>query len=425
MRVPPSPIGTILPRHARRVVTEAMNDTRVVLINGPRQCGKSTLVSQIGNELGAEWRSLDNPETRQFAATNPSEFVDTDRTLIIDEIQRDPQLLLSIKESADRDPQPGKFLLTGSARILGLRDLPDTLVGRMETIELWPLSQGEIDGAHDGFVDAVFRQGSEFRHTTEEVRRDYIDRLVRGGFPEAVARTGKRRDRFFNAYVSDLINREVTQLSAIAGRNQMNQLTKLLAALSGQLLVPARLATSLGIDQKTVNSYLGLLEEVFMIKRIPAWTRNLATRATATPKLAMVDSGVAASLLGVDGHRLRQPDSPLGPLLEGFISMELARQLSWAEDVIDLYHYRTKDKVEVDVVLENRRGEVVAIEVKAAQTVKPADFKGLRHLAARLGDDLKVGVLLYAGQHTLPIDDKLLAVPIAALWETPSDNAPH
>lgn len=398
-----------------------MTDTRVVLVNGARQCGKSTLVSQIGSEVGAEWRSLDNPNTRQFASENPSEFVDFDGPLIIDEIQRDPELILAIKESVDRDPRPGKYLLTGSARVLGLRNLPDTLVGRMETIELWPLSQGEIDGKQDRFVDVVFEEGPQFRHTSTQDRRDYIDRLVRGGFPEAVAREPRRRDRFLQAYVSDLINREVMQLSTIERGRQMHQLTQLLAGRSGQLLVTSQLSDSLGIDRTTVNAYLGLLEEVFLIKRIPAWTRSLGTRVTATPKLAMVDSGLAASLIGADARRLKQPGSPLGPLLEGFVAMELARQLSWSQQWIDLYHYRTRDKIEVDIVLENRSGEVVAVEVKAAQTVKPEDFKGIRHLASHVGDEFVVGIVLYAGRHTLKIDDRLLAVPISALWETESE----
>lgn len=420
--IPPSPMGTIVPRHAAKLVREALGDTRVVLVNGPRQSGKSTLVAQIGAEIGAEWRSLDNAGTRQFAANNPSEFVTSDVPLVIDEIQRDPDLLLSIKESVDRDSRPGRFLLTGSARVLGLRNLPDTLIGRMETIELWPLSQGEIDGSPDGFIDAIFALGPEFRHTSELIRRDYIDRIVRGGFPEAIAREGNRRARFFNSYVADLINRDVMQLSTIQRGREMNQLVRLLASSSGQLVVNQRLADRVGVDQGTIRTYLQLLEEVFLIKRIPAWTRNLATRVTTTPKVAMVDAGVAANLLGLDAHRLRQPEGPVGPLLEAFALMELGRQQAWAEEWTDMYHYRTRDKVEVDIVLENRRGEVVAIEVKAAETVRSDDFVGLRHLASQIGGDLVVGVLFYAGTHTLLIDDKLIAVPLSAIWGSSAES---
>lgn len=191
----------------------------------------------------------------------------------------------------------------------------------------------------------------------------------------------------------------------------------LVAARSGQLLVLGTLAGEIGLPQPTVKRYLGLLEEVFLIKRIPAWSRNLSSRAVSTSKVALVDSAVAASLLGMDAHRLRQPSSPLGPLLEGFVAMEIARQLTWSGQSVDLYHYRTKDKVEVDLVLENRRGQVVAIDVKAASTVRAEDFRGLRHLGDRLGDDLVVGVVLYTGQQTLPFGPRFRAIPISALWE--------
>jgi predicted AAA+ superfamily ATPase len=417
-QVPQSPIGRILPRHATTAVEEALADTRVVLVNGARQCGKSTLVAQVGAERGMEWRSLDRAATREAARADPTEFVAIDSTLVIDEVQRVPDLLLAIKETVDADPRPGRFLLTGSARVLGLRGLPDALPGRMETIELWPLSQGEIDGMPDGFVDATFALGPELQHTSNESRAGYIDRVTRGGFPEAVARTPRRRERFFDSYVSDLINRDVIQLSEIERGAEMRALTRLVAARSGQLLVPATIAGELGLSQPTIHRYLRLLEEVFLIKRIPAWSRNLSSRAIHTQKVAMVDSGVAANLLGLDAGSLRPPTGPLGGLLEGFVAMEIARQLTWSQQRVELYHYRTKEKIEVDLVLENRRGQVVAIDVKAASTVRTEDFRGLRHLAERVGDDFLVGIVLYTGTQTLPFGPGLRAVPVSALWET-------
>jgi len=413
-----SPIGRILPRHAGAIVEEALGDTRVVLVNGARQCGKSTLVAQIGAARGAEWRSLDRAVTRQAALFDPTEFVAGAGTMVIDEVQRVPELLLAIKESVDTSPRPGRFLLTGSARILGLRTLPDALPGRMETVELWPLSQGEIDGQPDGFVDAIFELGAELRHTSPEGRAGYVDRVVRGGFPEAVARTGVRRERFLDSYLADLINRDVIQLSEIERGAEMRALTRLLAARSGQLLVPGALGAQLGLPQPTITRYIGLLEEVFLIKRIPAWSRNLGSRAIGTAKVAMVDSGIAANLLDQDVDSLRQPTGPFGPLLEGFVAMEIARQLTWSRQRAELYHYRTKDKIEVDIVLENRRGQVVAIDVKAGSTVRAEDFRGVRHLADRVGDNLVVGVVLYTGQQTLPFGPRLRAVPISALWGT-------
>ncbi|WP_407561348.1 ATP-binding protein [Streptomyces sp. 184] len=418
VKLPESPIGHILPRRAATAVEEALADTRVVLVNGARQCGKSTLVAQIGHAHGAEWRSLDRAATRQAAAFDPTEFVAGSVPLVIDEVQRVPELLLAIKEAVDADGRPGRFLLTGSARVLHLRSVPDALPGRMETIELWPLSQGEIDGRPDGFVDAVFAVGPELRHTSTETRTGYIDRLTRGGFPEAVARPPRRRARFLDSYVGDLINRDVIQLSEIERGPEMRALTRLTAARSGQLLVPGTLGNELGLPQPTIKRYLGLLEEVFLVKRIPAWSRNLSTRAVGTAKAAMVDSGIAANLLGLDAAALAQPAGPLGGLLEGFVAMEIARQLTWAAQPVEMYHYRTKDKVEVDIVLEDRRGRVVAIDVKAASTVRAEDFRGLRHLADRLGDDLLTGIVLYTGQQTLPFGPRFRAVPLSALWET-------
>ncbi|MQY20486.1 ATP-binding protein [Nocardia macrotermitis] len=418
--------GPARPRNAEILVAEALEDTRVVLVNGARQCGKSTLVKVAAKGRDAEWRDLDTALTRQAALDDPDGFVDFPGLMVIDEIQRSPDLLLSIKAQVDRDPRPGRYLLTGSARVLGLRALPDTLVGRMETIELWPFSQGEIDGATDHFIDAVFAEGADLRHTSTVSRAEYADRVARGGFPEAVARTNdKRRRVFFNSYVSDLVARDVQQLSEIERTTEIRALIQMLAARSGQLLSTSTLSRELGLATTTITRYLALLEEVFLIKRIPAWSRNISTRATAIPKVSFVDSGIAANEIGADARSMLRPTGQFGPLFEGFVLMELARQLTWAQEDIQLFHYRTKDQVEVDAVLENRRGKVVAIEVKAASTVGTNDFRGLRHLAERLGDDFLAGIVMHTGQQTLPFGPKMLAMPAAALWEARVAAVPH
>ncbi|MFT3887547.1 MAG: ATP-binding protein [Arachnia sp.] len=411
------PLGRVLPRHAYGATMEALGDTRVALLTGARQSGKSTLAREVTRSREATVRNLDHAATRQAAQFDPTSFVRAPGLLAIDEVQRVPELLLAIKEVVDADQRPGQFLLTGSARLLGMRGVPDALPGRMETIELWPLSQGEIDESGDGFVDAVFDQGADLTHHSSEDRAGYIDRLVRGGFPEAVAREGRRRETFFDNYVADLINRDVIQLSEIERGPQMRALVRLLAARSGGLLVPGNLATELGLARPTIERYLSLLEEVFLIKRIPAWSRNLSSRAVSTAKVAMVDSGIAANLLGQDARSLARLDAPLGGLLEGFVAMEISRQLTWSYARAEVFHYRTKDKVEVDIVLEDRRGRVVAIDVKASATVRADDFRGINHLASRLGDDLLAGLVLYTGSETLAFGPKNRAMPIAAIWE--------
>lgn len=414
-----TPLGQVLPRYAMSRVADALTDTRVVLLTGARQCGKSTLVQILARDRVAEWRNLDSAVTRQAAIADPTGFVEARGLMAIDEIQRAPDLLLAIKEQVDADQRPGRYLLTGSARVLGLRALPDTLPGRTETIELWPFSQGEIDGSRDGFVDAVFASGDAPPHASTVTRTGYAERLVRGGFPEAVARPDPaRRQRFFDAYVADLVARDVSQLSEIEQPAQMRALLRLLAARSGQLLVGNALSNELEVSARTVHRYLGLLEEVFLIKRIPAWSRSVSRRAVGTPKIAFVDAGVAANLLDADVATLLRPGGPFGPLLEGFVAMELARQLTWSQLRVELSHYRTKDGTEVDVVLEDRRGRVVGIEVKARSTVRSEDFRGLRHLAARLGTDFHGGIVLYTGTQTLPFGPGMRAVPISALWTT-------
>ncbi|WP_280252324.1 ATP-binding protein [Nocardia abscessus] len=416
-------LGPALPRRLEAAVADALTDTRVVLVNGARQSGKSTLVRLVAKGRDIEWRDLDVSLARQAAINDPDGFVDFPDLMVIDEIQRAPELLLSIKAQVDADPRPGRYLLTGSARVLGLRALPDTLVGRMETIELWPFSQGEIDGSPDAFIDTVFAHGDQIRHSSTVRRADYAERIVRGGFPEAIARTNPRRRRsFHDSYVGDLISRDVRQLSEIERTNEMRALVQMLAARSGQLLVPAALGNDLALGANTVKRYLSLLEEVYLIKRIPAWSRNLSNRATMTPKVAFVDSGIAASLIGADARSLLRPDGQFGPLLEGFVLMELARQLAWTAEDVSIFHYRTKDQVEVDAVLENRRGEVAGIEVKAASTVGPDDFRHLHHLAERLGNDFVVGIVLHTGQQTLPFGPKMLAMPVSALWELPQPD---
>ena len=416
-------MGRVVARHAEQRIADAMADTRVVLVNGARQCGKSTLVAQIARSLDAAWFSLDRPSTLDSARRDPVTFVRSACPMVIDEVQRAPDLFLPMKELVDAEPQPGRFLLTGSARVLGLRGLPDAMPGRMETIELWPLSQGEIDGRPDGFVDALF-SGRPISHQSTATRDDYIERMMRGGFPEAIARSGRRRERFLESYVADLVNRDITQLAAIERGHHMRTLIDLLAGRLGQTFTNAGLARALGLSQQTVERYIALLEEVFLVKRIPGWGAGVNARAMSAPKLAFVDSGIAAMVLGADEADLRRIDGPIGPLLESFVAMELARQLPWAPQTLDLFHYRTKEQVEIDIVLQNRRHQAVALEVKASATVRDEDFRGIRHLRNRLGDGLIAGIVLYLGQQTLPFGDGLRAVPVDAIWETPAVTPP-
>lgn len=372
---------------------------------------------------GSELRFIDEAPVRAAAQADPGFFVRHGSLLVIDEVQRVPELFLAIKHEVDVDSRPGRFLLTGSARLAGLRDIPDLLPGRSETIELSPLSQGELDRSPDGFVSAVLRSGVDLRVPASDLRREnYVERALRGGYPEAIRRTDTgRRARFFEAYISDLVNRDVRELTDIERPADMRRLVNLIAASTGSLAVPSSMASRLAVPASTVKRYLDLLDLIFITRRIPAWSSNLATRAVATPKLVLTDSGLAAHLTGMSLRRARHPTAPVGPLIETFVLGELARQIPLIDQPARLYHYRDRDHYEVDAVLESSSGEVIAIEVKAAETVRSEDFRGIKQLARRLGDQLVAGIVLYAGGQALSFGERLRAWPISTLWTLAPD----
>lgn len=410
-------MSRLLRRHVDRVVSDALADTRVVAVVGARQAGKSTLVrSLLRGRDGAVERRLDRAIELAAARADPARFVRHDGLLAIDEVQRAPDLLLAIKAEVDDDPRPGRFLLTGSARILGLRGLPDALVGRMETVELWPFSQGEIEQLDEDFIDRVFEDEPGFVESAE-TREGYLERLARGGFPEAVRRDEARRSRFFQAYVGDLVDRDVRQLAELQRRDDLHRLLALLAGRAAQPLKVEALASAAAIPATTVERYLSLFEEVFLLKRVSAWSASSTERAVRMRKLLFVDTGLCAHLTGRSVRRLKKDDAVVGPLLENFVLGELARQLGWSNARATLHHYRTRDGIEVDAVLEAADGRVVGIEVKAGETVRAEDFGPLRHLQLRLGARFHLGLVLHAGRPTLSFGDRLVAAPIATLWQ--------
>lgn len=410
-------LADLVPRRAQSLVSEALEDTRVVLVNGARQAGKSTLTRLAAQDRpGTVVRLLDDAATLRAAKDDPAGFVEHDGLMVIDEVQLAPELLRAIKVLVDTDPRPGRFLLTGSSRVLALRSLPDALPGRMEVIELWPFSQGEVHGGRDLFIDAAFRHGAGMGHSSRLRKRDYLELAVAGGFPEAVRRTPRRRAAFFASYLSTLIERDVLEVSSIERQGDMHRLLALLAGRVSGLLVPNTLAGQSGIPRTTLVRYLELLATVFLIKPVPAWSSGQTTRAVGTPKLAFTDTGIACHLIGQDAARLDEPDGDAGPVLENFVVMELARQLTWSGERGRLYHYRTKDKLEVDAVIQTPDGRVIAVEVKAGATVRTEDLAGLRNLASHLGDRFVAGYVLYTGQQTLSYGGRIKALPMDALW---------
>jgi uncharacterized protein len=361
-------------------------------------------------------RTLDRPSDLAAARNDPESFVVHSGLMVIDEVQRAPELMLPIKARVDDQPRPGQFLLTGSARLLGMRGVPDALVGRSETIELWPFSQGEIEGVEETFIDRAFGPHASRLDDIELDRGEYLARALRGGYPEAVGRTESRRSRFFASYVSDLIDRDIVQLSDIQRRPDLHRLLRLLA---GRMATPVKvesIASDLGLAKSTVDRYISLLEEVYVIKRLPAWSRSSTNRAVQMRKLLVVDSGLAAHLSGCTLAAATRDSARAGPLMENFVLGELARQLSWSELFPSLHHYRTRDGAEVDAVIEAPDGRIIGVDVKAAASVGAADFRHLRHLAERVPKHFHHGYVLYAGSRVLQFGKGMTAAPIASLW---------
>ncbi|MGV3614908.1 MAG: ATP-binding protein [Fimbriimonas sp.] len=410
----------MLQRHLFRNVDDALTDTPVILIHGPRQAGKSTLAEQVAKDRFAGRRvTLDDPIAAELARTDPMAFLNAHPApVMIDEVQRAPQLFLPIKLLVDRDRAPGKFLLTGSANVLNLPKMADSLAGRMEVIDLLPFSQGELNGGEDGLVDALFEEAFEPGHEplSEE---ELVERVVRGGFPEAALRaSAARRTPWYENYVRTLLERDVKDIADIEGLAQMPLLFSLLATRTGSVLNVSSLATEVGIPYTSLKRYLSLLQTIFLLRLVPAWSANKEKTFTKTPKAYLVDTGLLCHLANHDLRALKGDRLRFGPILENFVAMELAKQCSFGTVRPWLLHLRTVRHLEVDFVLEARGGGIVGVQVKNAPTLRFEDANGLRYLREVVGDRFRRGVVLYTGNEVVPLDKDIVGLPMSALWAT-------
>jgi predicted AAA+ superfamily ATPase len=406
-------------RNLTPVVLDALHDTPVVYLQGARQTGKSTLAQTIARDYHpAQYLSLDTAAVMAAAASDPEGFVATlDRPVVIDEVQRVPALALAIKSAVDRNRQPGQFLLTGSASVMTLPRLSESLAGRIELHTLWPFSQGEMAGRRETFVDRVFAN----RITTPDVEplteKELLRRIVAGGFPEVQTRAKEERRRaWFDSYLTTILQRDVRDLANIDRLSDMPRLLTLLAARVGQLVNYADLARTLGVPQSTLKRYMALFETTFLMRFLPAWFGNIGKRLAKSPKLLLVDTGLLAHALDVDAKRLRSDRTLLGHAVENFVAMELTKQLGWSTKHCQLFHFRTAHGQEVDLVLEDSSGQLVGIEVKCTTALDKHDFRGLEALAAIAGSRFVRGVVLYPGEVVVPFGESLRALPIAQLW---------
>lgn len=394
---------------------EAVADTRVVLLCGPRQSGKTTLARQIaGTEI--PFYTLDDAIALNAAATDPIGFVRGVDRAVIDEIQRVPDLLLAIKTSVDTDPRPGRFLLTGSANLMTLPRVADSLAGRMETIRLLPLAQAELRGTRPGFLESAFA-GDAPVSANPVVGADLLDIVLAGGYPEALTRsTSRRRRRWHLNYVEAILQRDVRDIARIDQLQSMPKLLRVLAEHSGQLVNYSSFGSALGMTHVTIRKYVGILEDLFLVRTLQPWYSNTLKRLLKSPKLHFLDSGLLASLSQLSLEKLRRDRTRFGPLLETFVVGELLKLASWADDPITFSHFRDKERNEVDIVLEDGGGRVVGIEVKASATVSRSDFSGLERLQADCGDRFAQGLVLHDHDRTTPFGSRLAAAPVSTLW---------
>jgi uncharacterized protein len=411
------PTQRIFPRHARPLVLEALADTRIVLVMGARQVGKTTLTRSIAaQDYPAQVLTLDDPTVRDAAAADPVGFVaGLDGPVLIDEVQRAPDLLLAIKHSVDRDPRPGRFLLTGSANILTSPRIYEALTGRIEIVRLLPLAQAEIEQSVVNFVDALFSGRPPQIEEALMGRDAFVERVAQGGYPEARMRDGRRRDRWFESYLTTTFERDLREIAAIQRLDEMPRLLRLVATQAANVFNSRNIARSLDIHHNTVSTYTKLLETVFLVQRLPAWRPGLGARETHAPKIYVVDSGLLAHLLGANERRIAADDQVTGKILENFVTMEIVKHADWARTATRQYHWRDVHD-EVDVVLESRAGDIAAVEVKAAATVGPGDYRALAKLRDRRGESFLAGAVIYAGAQTVPLGDRLWAIPISGLW---------
>lgn len=405
-------------RNCYFLIEEALKDTPVVLVCGARQVGKSTIIKEIiSNNNDYNYFTMDDPSNLAAASRSPASFLSgINGKIVIDEIQRVPELFLVIKKMIDENREPGKFILTGSANILTLPKLSDSLAGRMEIINMFPLSQGEIHGVKDDFIDKSFN----CRIFSNDYECDYasiIEKIINGGYPEVLSRVNiKRKSAWFSSYITALLQRDIRDLSAIEGLRELPVLLSLLATRAGHLSNLSELSRIAKIPGTTLKRYITLLEAVFLITHIPSWYVNQEKRVVKTPKLYFNDTGLLCHLFGVDSRKLLSDRNFTGSIFENFVLMELVKQKGWSNRQVSIYHYRTHTGCEVDIVLEASNGDIVGIEVKSHEEAIGKDFNGLRALKETVGLNFKAGYVLYTGKKKIQFDEMLMALPISVIW---------
>jgi hypothetical protein len=406
-------------RYIQQNIIDALLDTPVVFIRGARQVGKSTLVQKLAQEhYPARYITLDNAAVLAAATSDPTGFIfNLEKPVIIDEAQRVPELFLAIKEDVDNNKTPGRYLLTGSANVLTLPKVADSLAGRIEIITLWPLSQDEIKGRKNNFIESLFSNEIEPVLYSETKPEQIFEIIVGGGYPEPLQRKSfKRKTAWFDSYITTMIERDIRDLANIQDLAAIPKLLRLLASRTASLLNQSEISRSAGIPNTSLIRYRTLLETTYLIHMLPPWSFNIGKRLVKSPKVYFVDTGLASYLLGLGERHLQTDHDIAGKLFENFVVMELLKKASWSKITAKLFHFRSQTGQEIDVILEDTRGRIIGIEIKLSSTVSPKHFKGTRMLQEYLGDRFLKGIVLYTGSELVPFGDNLFAVPLSTLY---------
>jgi predicted AAA+ superfamily ATPase len=396
----------------------------VIALHGPRSVGKSTVLSTLARARGVPVLDLDDPAIRDAVVANPQTAIAAQGLLCVDEYQHAPEILDALKARLNREGTlPGTAVLTGSTRQDALPRTAQALTGRLHTMTIWPLSQGEISGVHEDFLPALRADPDAAvaaRPSSTTTRAEYADRLCAGGFPLALRRVGTARDRWFDDYIRQSLERDAIELVRIRQRTMLRELLGRLAGRTGQVLNLTNASQGLTAERKTIEDYVRLLEDLFLIDRLPAWGKTLRARTAASPKVHVIDTGVAARLMRITPAKLATLDptalAEFGHLLETFVVGELRKQTSWLDEQVSTGHWRTHDGDEVDYVIEFDDGQVLAFEVKANERVAGTDLKGLRKLREALGDNFIAGVALSTGLRSFTYEDRIHIMPVDRLW---------
>ncbi|MBN9503020.1 MAG: hypothetical protein BGO01_11055 [Armatimonadetes bacterium 55-13] len=406
----------MIERLAAQELREALSDTPVVLIHGPRQCGKSTLAKQFAEE-GRRYITFDNPRHLAEAKSDPLAFLETyDEPLVLDEVQRVPEIFLPLKLKVDENRQPGRYLLTGSANVLALPKIADSLAGRMAIIDLLPFSQAEVEGAETNFVQRIF-EGDIPKKVAPVDEEDILRRIVRGGFPEPSTRpSASGRERWFNDYLRTMIERDVRDIANIDALSQVPRILKLIASRSGTTMNVASLSRDTNIPNTSLHRYLDLLKAIFVTQGVPPWSNNHGARLTKTPKTYLVDSGFLCLLENISESAMVSDRDKFAAVLESFVAMELKKLARFSDIRPELHHLRTVRNLEVDFVLEARGGSVIGIQLKASKTLNGSETEGLRYLGELAEGNFKHGIVLYTGTQVEPLAKNITALPLSTLW---------